>query len=642
MSWNEKYFEVFRLDYRLKHYTEIEALNTAKNLDVSILYFIQIALDNLNFDVFPIDFMPQPERIKYIYFDIISYYLYESEERKYTLKKVIDTFYDDNRVILKIKENKDTYRRKMNTFIDEIMPKGTTELQSYLRTQNEIGDSYKGHKISESTKRFFDTCLKTYNNITFSNIKKHRYKDITFIEYAKLVKIFRDDISSSNEEFKDREFYKLERFFHFELIKDMCRAVNRFDKSLPPFSKENENKKREFVRTILKISSLTDFSIRNNYIEALLNIEDTADIITNIDEDIKIIYSFLNVFSYYVIYLLESTYETEKIYAALPNEIKQFNLKYSKDGNYNNAYTDSYSNNYELNIDFTEDNFRLVIESLQNQYNFELDKFRVLRMEENLAYKVAKSLEAGLSIENISNKYQINNNYTSRLIKKYKKWYKSFINLDSSFSKNNIISLYRTELRRELEELKIQCKIVSDFGAGIEISKITTKYKPILTKNLGVSEINVVKYIPDYILKNYIISDYYDKIDDPQFKKSNITNKYEIEKKDLEKYITKKVIWLKLIDDFRRHPNMSISELGKKYSLSYNTVKKYIFSETPPIHPPRKNITSKLDGFKDIIDELLNCGYSSNKIFHEIKKQGYTGKIGIIKRYISLKNNTPK
>lgn len=79
----------------------------------------------------------------------------------------------------------------------------------------------------------------------------------------------------------------------------------------------------------------------------------------------------------------------------------------------------------------------------------------------------------------------------------------------------------------------------------------------------------------------------------------------------------------------------NFSELAKTWGCDYRTVKKYFYKDNnkPPI---RKRIPSKLDPYKEIINEKLKLCCSYNSIYKFIQKKGYTGKYTILRNYCSL------
>jgi transposase len=93
---------------------------------------------------------------------------------------------------------------------------------------------------------------------------------------------------------------------------------------------------------------------------------------------------------------------------------------------------------------------------------------------------------------------------------------------------------------------------------------------------------------------------------------------------------------------------MSISDIARELGIDRKTVRKYIHSPNPPSKSKRKQRKSKLDPFKPYLQKrMLEDGvFNSEKLFFEIRQQGYTGGRTILRTICSLsgrrrKRNTP-
>jgi len=73
---------------------------------------------------------------------------------------------------------------------------------------------------------------------------------------------------------------------------------------------------------------------------------------------------------------------------------------------------------------------------------------------------------------------------------------------------------------------------------------------------------------------------------------------------------------------------MSISDIARELGIDRKTVRKYIHSPNPPSKSKRKQRKSKLDPFKEYLQKrMLEDGvFNSEKLFFEIRQQGYTVK----------------
>ena len=79
----------------------------------------------------------------------------------------------------------------------------------------------------------------------------------------------------------------------------------------------------------------------------------------------------------------------------------------------------------------------------------------------------------------------------------------------------------------------------------------------------------------------------------------------------------------------------SISEIARKTCHSRVTVRKYIHSQIPPTPEKRSKRPSKLDDYKEYIDQRLqDYPLTAARIYREIQEQGFAGKYTIVKDYV--------
>ena len=74
------------------------------------------------------------------------------------------------------------------------------------------------------------------------------------------------------------------------------------------------------------------------------------------------------------------------------------------------------------------------------------------------------------------------------------------------------------------------------------------------------------------------------------------------------------------------------AEISRLYGCDYRTVKKYFESE-PSESPPKRVYHSKLDPYKQIIQEKVKQSCTAYSIYDFIRKKGFTGKYTIVKTY---------
>ena len=82
----------------------------------------------------------------------------------------------------------------------------------------------------------------------------------------------------------------------------------------------------------------------------------------------------------------------------------------------------------------------------------------------------------------------------------------------------------------------------------------------------------------------------------------------------------------------------SLKNICRETGFSINTVRKYITKNAVPSYKKREKTTSKLDNYKSYINVRVNQAkpnwIPATVIFDEIKKQGYLGKISLLRNYM--------
>lgn len=82
----------------------------------------------------------------------------------------------------------------------------------------------------------------------------------------------------------------------------------------------------------------------------------------------------------------------------------------------------------------------------------------------------------------------------------------------------------------------------------------------------------------------------------------------------------------------------SISEVSRDTGMSRNTIKKYLKEGEQPHKSKGRRVGSKLDSFKNLIDQWLKQGvYNCQVIFERLQDNGYQGGISIVKDYVKGK-----
>ena len=84
-----------------------------------------------------------------------------------------------------------------------------------------------------------------------------------------------------------------------------------------------------------------------------------------------------------------------------------------------------------------------------------------------------------------------------------------------------------------------------------------------------------------------------------------------------------------------RQKGLSYVELGKKYHMDQRTAKRYAESAQKRKYTLTGPKPSKLDGYKQQIDQWLEeAPYSAVRILEKLQEQGFDGKYSIVKEYV--------
>jgi len=83
------------------------------------------------------------------------------------------------------------------------------------------------------------------------------------------------------------------------------------------------------------------------------------------------------------------------------------------------------------------------------------------------------------------------------------------------------------------------------------------------------------------------------------------------------------------------HQGLNISQISRETGYHRNTVRKHLAAQTMPIPASRRTRPSKLDPFKDYIQQRIrDCPLSAARIYREIREMGFSGKYTIVKDHI--------
>ena len=85
-----------------------------------------------------------------------------------------------------------------------------------------------------------------------------------------------------------------------------------------------------------------------------------------------------------------------------------------------------------------------------------------------------------------------------------------------------------------------------------------------------------------------------------------------------------------------RQKGMSYVELGQKYHMDPRTAKRYAESPQKPEYTLSEPKPTKMDPYKQIVDEWLEeAPYSAQRILEKLREMGFDGGYSIVKAYVS-------
>ena len=85
--------------------------------------------------------------------------------------------------------------------------------------------------------------------------------------------------------------------------------------------------------------------------------------------------------------------------------------------------------------------------------------------------------------------------------------------------------------------------------------------------------------------------------------------------------------------DFQKR--LSYVELGKKYHMDPGTAKRYAQSPEKPEYTLSEPKPTKMDPYKQIVDEwLAEAPYSARRILEKLREMGFDGGCSIVKAYV--------
>ena len=99
--------------------------------------------------------------------------------------------------------------------------------------------------------------------------------------------------------------------------------------------------------------------------------------------------------------------------------------------------------------------------------------------------------------------------------------------------------------------------------------------------------------------------------------------------------------WITIRNLKKRNPNWGTRKIAKLLSLSRNTVKRALKSDTGPKYQRPNKINLHIAPFKDVIYEMLIVKkFRGSRVLNEIKSKGFQGSKSAFYRYIATLSQT--
>jgi hypothetical protein len=271
------------------------------------------------------------------------------------------------------------------------------------------------------------------------------------------------------------------------------------------------------------------------------------------------------------------------------SHVKRYDYKIIKDFN-NNLTIQEIAQKYDIEEDDilnVIDRYLLCLEELDivSIYKLIIENYAYAVKNKDEKTEIIKSYIDLMPIDQIAKKYNIRKEITEIIVSIFNKFGESII-------PDVIIDALSTEYRKllnwNIRRAAIKENIELDLAARHSIPEITEKFRIEIGHFLGIAsddietfKYDIFEYIDDSTLNKYIIASFnLEKSDEKVMEK--ITKKFQISEKKYCEVITNQVIWYKLKDDYRRNPNLTYHQLSKKYEISPKLVSECLKLDEPP------------------------------------------------------------
>lgn len=229
--------------------------------------------------------------------------------------------------------------------------------------KNKLKDRYKGVNIYNKNEAEFNSLHRIYAykkidknnlklknaNVTYKRIRDYNLQNINFKNYSSYIDLLKGDIEESELDFKNIQYYKLEKRLAYNLIKDICAT----------YKKVKDEDKKDFIEYSILVGNLPLLDVRSKYLDLYIKYTDKESR-NRIKMEVEGLFRFITYTIKAVIYEKELLKESgEKI---------EFDIEVFKDW-----YIDDYKSNKKFGIDFTAKEFNEVMIGLNKINRKSLD-----------------------------------------------------------------------------------------------------------------------------------------------------------------------------------------------------------------------------------------------------------------------------
>ncbi len=346
-------------------------MNKEKEIDISSIVKMVFKYNKLKY-VSGEFHIPDGSIIRFLEFYSISEYIRKSNEKKLSIREVA------NKKLIKL--NKEYNYDNLHDFYTKINQRQIYRIEvnrEILKSKNEnqrfkaIGSTFKNTlNMQENNLNQLEILFRINNlstdsieKVTYNRIRRNNLHNIKYKNLNDLINYIKESIDSSCIEYKNIEYYKIEYTMNKELINTMCYCYNKVKYS---------HSHKDIMEVFAAIIKIPIIDARHKYIETYSEGLSFRDNIALKREVIGLV-NFIK-------------HCKKEIDMRISNYIIHgVNIKFNKEY-FKSIYNGGYESKYKLKKDFTSDDFKGVMETLQrfnkeyleNNKDKNIQKFKLL------------------------------------------------------------------------------------------------------------------------------------------------------------------------------------------------------------------------------------------------------------------------